>query len=117
MAADLPHPLLLPHLDWGWRFRIALASLWLATAWTYYVVVRQRPGWPRLLLAAPPVACCFVVPLLFDPFVEPLTVMALSYMSFRMPATKVRPSNSTTAPPQHTPVLPVTQAAALYPTA
>ncbi|KAG2486520.1 hypothetical protein HYH03_014822 [Edaphochlamys debaryana] len=81
--------MLLPHWDWHWRLRVCLTVLFLSTVWAHRVVLPRTPGLPRLLAAAPALLALTLAPLFFNPVLEPISVMTVTFMSVRMPLTKL----------------------------
>ncbi len=89
LSADRAPFMLLSDCSWSWRLRLAITGMWVTTIWTYRVVLPQPPGWRRFLVALPAIATHFMLPFLFHPFDEPLTMASISFLTFRMPATKI----------------------------
>ncbi|GLC56987.1 hypothetical protein PLESTB_001170700 [Pleodorina starrii] len=81
--------MLLPSLDWRWRLQLCVLLLWLCTIWTHQVVLPRRPGWHRLLAAMPAVVALITAPFLFHPYTDPILSMSITFMSVRMPLTKL----------------------------
>ena len=81
---------LLASWSWAARLRTAIAVLALCCVWARYMVAPAAPGRARLLRAVPCLALLFAAPLLFSPATELFSVLAVAYLSERMPATKVR---------------------------
>lgn len=81
--------MLLAGLSWYWRIQICFLLLWLCTIWTHQVVLPRQPGWRRLRAATPAVTALIAAPFLIDPFQEPILSMMVTFMSVRMPVTKL----------------------------
>lgn len=65
--------------------------LTVAASWCFIKVLKAAPGRQRLVQAIPVFLIYIFVPFLFCYKTEMLSVAAVAYMSFRLPAIKVRP--------------------------
>ncbi len=83
-SIDVPYWLLLS-LKWLLAAGVTVGS----AVGMHWIASKYRPGWARFCAAVPVLLAIHAVPLIFDPVVEPISVLAAAFLSCRLASGKV----------------------------